>query len=340
MLFVVVSILSVMLVKEHPKFLYLCGFAFSLAFLTKSWHAFLIVAVVGVYFITSKLILRLHWKQWVLFLMSAFAPILIWMVVRYQYDGFTFIKNMVDIDLLHRVAQPLEGHTGGFLYYIQMMFSLSLTTGLLPLCIAVYYGVLKLIGTQDIISQLQPHLKSDLSIYLIWIFLPLALFTIAQTKISWYAIPIFFPVVVLSGLLFAQIMQSGKKYLALQVVFCSLFLLMVIPSFARTWNEMKPAYEDTLQPFIANELSTKSNIKGKKAYLEIDQPLTPEQWDQSYLLIGELYLDLKCQPGGIQQFITHPENSILIISSNQYVQNSDSLQGYNVIDKSKDFLCL
>ncbi len=340
MLFVVISILSAILIKEHPRFLYLCGFAFSLAFLTKSWHAFLVVAVVGVYFITSKLIWKLNWKQWILFLLSAFGPIFLWMAIRYGYDGFNFFKNMVEVDLLHRVQQPLEGHTGGVFYYVQLMFDMSLTTGLLPLFIAVYYLFLKITGEQDAILQMNHNLKKDFSNYLIWILLPLVLFTIAQTKISWYAIPIFFPIVVLAGLLFAQIIQSGRKYIALQLLFCALLLIILIPSFIRTWDEIQPAYQDDLQIFMADELTKSGSIKGKNAYLEIDQPLTPLQWDQSYLLVGELYLDLKCRPGGVQEFIKHPQGSVLIISSNQYNQYRSDLQKYNVVEQNKKLLCL
>lgn len=341
MLFVVISILSAMLIKEHPKLLYLCGIAFSLAFLTKSWHSFLIVAVVGIYFITSKLIFKLNWKQWLIFLLSAFGPILIWLAIRYQYDGFKFFMNMIYTDLLNRVGQPLEGHTGGVFYYFQLMFEMSLITGLFPLCIALYYGLLKLIGAQDAISNMSTNLKSDLSVYFMWAVVPLILFSIAQTKISWYAIPIFFAIVVLAGLLFTQTMRSQRrKYIPLQLVSCGLLILIAIPSFFRTWHELQPAYNDTLQPFIASELITKENIKGKNAYLEIDRPFDPLKWDQSYLLCGELYLDLKCQSGGVQEFLTHSKDSVLIISIDKYSQYAGNLKNCKVIDKSKEYICL
>ena len=340
MLFVVVSILSAMLIKEHTKFLYLCGFAFSLAFLTKSWHSLLIVFVVGVYFIASKLMFKLNWKQWVAFAASAFGPILIWLAVRYQYDGFQFLKKMVDIDLLNRVGQPLEGHSGGLFYYVQAMFSASLTTGLFPLCIALYYGFLKAIDAQDVLSQMNQKFKTDLLLYLIWVVVPLIAFSIPQTKISWYAIPIFFSIVLLTGILFAQMMRGPRKYLAFQLILCGLLVLIAVPSFSRTWNELQPGYKDTLQPFLANELTTKENIKGKNAYLVIDSPFTPQKWDQSYLLLGELYLDLKCKSGGVQDFINNSKDSVLIISKNQYTQFSGSLKNYEIVDKSDEYLCL
>jgi 4-amino-4-deoxy-L-arabinose transferase-like glycosyltransferase len=340
MLFVVVSILSAMLIKEHPKFLYLCGFAFSLAFLTKSWHSILIVAVVGVYFIASKLIFTLNWKQWLAFAASAFGPILIWIAVRYQYDGFQFFKSMVDLDLLNRVSQPVEGHSGGLFYYVQMMFVTSLTTGLFPLCIALYYGFLKVIDAQDIFSQMNQRFKKDLILYLIWFVMPLIAFSIPQTKIYWYSIPIFYSIVVLSGLLFAQTMRGSRKYRAFQIILCGLLVLIVVPSFSRTWSELQPAYEDTLQPFLASELTAKENIKGKNAYLVIDSPFTPQKWDQSYQLLGELYLDLKCKSGGVQDFLNNSKDSVLIISKNQYSQYSGKLKNFEVVEKNKEYLCL
>lgn len=340
MLFVVVSILAAMLIKEHTKFLYLCGFAFSLAFLTKSWHSLLIVFVVGAYFIVSKLMFKLSWKQWLGFLASAFGPILIWLVIRYQYDQFQFLKNMVDLDLLNRVGQSVEGHSGGLFYYVQLMFFMSLTTGLFPLCIALNYGLLKSIGAQDFLSQMNQKFKNDLSLYLIWFVVPLVAFSIPQTKISWYSIPIFFSIVLLTGILFAQMMRAPRKYRTFQLMLCGLLVLIAVPSFLRTWNELQPAYKDTLQPFIANELTTKENIKGKNAYLVIDNPFAPQKWDQSYLLLGELYLDLKCRSGGVQDFINNSKDSVLIISKNQYNHSSGSLKNFEVVDKSDEYLCL
>lgn len=340
MLFVVVSLLSAMLIKEQIKFLYLCGFSFSLAFLTKSWHSLLIVAVVGIYLIVSKLILRINWKQWLVFIMSAFGPILIWLAVRYRFDGFRFLQNMVTIDLFHRVGQPLEGHSGGPFYYIQLMFTMSLTTGLFPVCVALYYGFLKSAGAHDAFAQMNQRLKEDLLFYIIWFAVPLIIFSIPQTKLLWYAIPIFFSIVFFTGLLFAQTMRSSREYKALQFILCGLLVLIVIPSFSNTWDELKPRYEDTLQPFLVNQLSAKENIKGKNAYLVIDDPLTPKKWDQNYLLLGELYLDLTCKSGGVQEFLSNSKNSVLIISKKQYDKNVGRLKNCKVVDAGKEYLCL
>lgn len=340
MLFVVISILSAMLIKEHPKFLYLCGFSFSLAFLTKSWHSLIIVAIVGMYFIVSKLLFKLSWKQWLLFLLSALGPVLLWLIVRYQYDGLIFLQNMLSTDLFNRVSQPLEGHTGGFFYYIQLMFMMSLTTGLLPLCLTLYYGSLKVIGARDAFSRMNPNFKNDSAVYLLWIFVPLILFSFAQTKISWYAIPIFFALVVFSGLFLVQALNSPRVFRVFQIGMSAVLVLIVILSYFTTWNEIKPAYQDSLQPYLAENLAKHENIKGKNAYLETDGLIAPLTWDQSYLLVSELYLDLKCKSGGLQEFLKNPKGSILIISADKYNQSANALNGYKIISRNEDYLCL
>lgn len=340
MLFTVLSILSAVLVKEHPRCLYLCGLFFSFAFLTKSWSSFIIVAVAGICFIWSKLVLSFKPKQWVLFFLSAFGPILIWCAVRYHYDGLKFLQGMVNTDLLNRTSQPLEGHSGGFFYYIELLFTESPLSGALPACILLYYGFLKLTGMKDSSQQTESPFKKDTRFYLIWILVPLILFSAAQTKTTWYAIPLFFPLVVFCALLTAQILQTDKKLKPIRWAFCIVLIAIVIPSFVNTYRQIKPEYDDTFQPYIVQQLSAKENLKGKTAYVAVDNPLDPNQWDQSYLLTGELYMNLKCQSGGIQGFLKSSGKSILLISSNQYSQNSTSLQKYLVVDKGKDYLCL
>lgn len=138
-LFMVLSILAALLVEERPWALPVCSGAFALAFLTRSWHALIIVAVVGVIFLRRGILRRLSWKQWTLFLAAGAVPILLWMAVRYAYDGTHFFTEMVRVDLLNRTTQVLENHGGGITAYLGWLLQLSLVTGLLPICLILFY---------------------------------------------------------------------------------------------------------------------------------------------------------------------------------------------------------
>ncbi|MBB3854307.1 ArnT family glycosyltransferase [Saccharococcus caldoxylosilyticus] len=86
------AILSLLLSVKNDKWLYVSGLAFSFAFLTKSWHAGNIAIIMGLYLIVTGKYKRLSYKKWITLCLCMIVPILIWAVVRYQYDGFTFFN--------------------------------------------------------------------------------------------------------------------------------------------------------------------------------------------------------------------------------------------------------
>ncbi len=339
LLFAVLAVFSAALVRENIGYLYACGLLLSLSFLAKSWYALPVLGVIGLYFILSKRIRLPRAPQWALFALCALSPALLWAAARFGCDGMKFLGGMAGTDLVNRSAQALEGHAGGAFYYIQMLFSASPAAGAFALCIGLYFAFLKVTAVREGGLPLDGNLKEDFPLYLVWVFLPLFLFSLAQTKTTWYAVPLFFPIVLLGGLLFARAMQGGKKLTGTKVILCLLLAALAIPSYVGTWNVLQPSYQDDLQPFLAQQLASDGRLHGKNAYLVIENPLTPGQWDQSYLLLGELYLDFNCKPGGVKEFLSSP-GSVLVISAKEYGQNGAALQGCTVVSRSSGFLCL
>lgn len=97
-------------VQKHQSYIYLCGFLFSLAFLAKSWHALILLAIGGLYLILSGLWKKLHIRNYILFLLSAFGPILLWAIVRYQYDGMNFLGQMFGVDVTQRISSSASAN--------------------------------------------------------------------------------------------------------------------------------------------------------------------------------------------------------------------------------------
>lgn len=59
LLFFTLAMLAMLELREHPRFIYLCGLFFSLAFLTKSFHAGMIAAVGGLFLLLTGELKRL-----------------------------------------------------------------------------------------------------------------------------------------------------------------------------------------------------------------------------------------------------------------------------------------
>ncbi|WP_406541836.1 ArnT family glycosyltransferase [Clostridium ljungdahlii] len=116
-LFFTLSIICLTLAKKNILWFYSSGFISALAFLTKSWHAGSIGVIIVIYLTINRSMINK--KDIAIFILSTSFPILVWSLLRYSQDGFTFFKNMISYDLMARTSRTLEGHIGGMCYYIE-----------------------------------------------------------------------------------------------------------------------------------------------------------------------------------------------------------------------------
>ena len=121
-MFFTFAMLAMFLIPKKKYMLYICGFMFACAFLTKSWHAMMIVAIGGLYLLISGEIKKLSLKQWLCFLLSFVLPLGIWAGVRFSQDGITFLQGMLEYDLLKRTGEGIENHSFPFNYYFEFIF--------------------------------------------------------------------------------------------------------------------------------------------------------------------------------------------------------------------------
>lgn len=95
------------LVKKNHKYVYGCGLAFSLAFLTKSWHAGMIMAVGGIYLLGTGELRRFRKKEWAGFLLSVFCATdaVVWLAL---YQGRLFLPEEYGRDRFAGTDRKLE----------------------------------------------------------------------------------------------------------------------------------------------------------------------------------------------------------------------------------------
>lgn len=156
--------------------LYLTAAAMGLGFLTKGPVAVVIPAAVSLLDCASRgewrIWLRLvaDGRAWALFALIALP----WYVAQYLRDGDGFLSGFLLRHNLDRFQQPLEGHGGGWWYYLPVVL-----VGMLP------YTTLLL----RVLARSRTRFSEPLGRYLlIWFGVVFALFTLAATKLPHYLI--------------------------------------------------------------------------------------------------------------------------------------------------------
>ncbi len=210
LLFSLAMICMLQIRDDHRK-LYLCGFLFALAFLTKSFHAGLIAVIGGLYLLLTGLFKKVRLKEYVIFILSFGAPIGLWVIARLCTDGTAFLKEMWLTDVLGRSQSGFGSNEAGFSYYFS--YYLGNMSGKVP----VYRVVLGLLLVSCLIlavmsfvqKQRTKHgadgngtksVKDDMIGFSLWILIPALAFSVVRTKLLWYEYPAITALLITAGI--------------------------------------------------------------------------------------------------------------------------------------------
>jgi 4-amino-4-deoxy-L-arabinose transferase-like glycosyltransferase len=294
------SILSLVLSEHSSKWFYVSALSFSLAFLTKSWHACNLLIIIFLYLIFTGVYKRLTFKNWVLMMSFMFGPIIIWGIFRYQYDGIAFFKNMIMYDLLKRSSNAIEGHIGSRFYYLEIIwnFSKDWIILLIGLTVANFYIATK---------RIKPSLNGGYAIGLcLWLFTPLILYSLAETKIRWYILPIYPAISIITGILCANIFQKSK-------VGVKVTIIALILSITANYEQQILSYIHNPIPklhlSLVQNLQNIDEVKGYNLYIYRH---TKNVWAQNTVLAAELYGDLRVRDGGLKTFLKNDRALLLL----------------------------
>lgn len=319
LLFTTISLLSMFYIEKNKKFLYISGFFFSLAFLTKSWHSLFIVAIGGLYLLFSGEIKKIKFLQWFKFIASFVVPIGIWVALRIKADGIKFIKEMITYDLLKRTSTGIEGNGQNILFYTKHMI------------VEVSISALVLIVFLIMLKYFKRVVNKQNLPFIFWIVVPFIAFNIAKTKLLWYIVPIYIPIILFSSYLIVEFLRKDKSILRYIIV--AIMSISIIFNGGILGKTILNPDNNPVQDFI-KKVSEYDSIKGKDAYIAIDS----EEWRQSELFVAEIYLDVKAMNGGVQAFENSNE-SILIVSHNIY-DSTENLKNYEKVYENTELLVL
>ncbi|MHB8881381.1 MAG: ArnT family glycosyltransferase [Thermodesulfovibrionales bacterium] len=183
--FAVLTFYLVIRGSDRPLFFCLAGLPAALAFLTKSFSVIAVLAVIGLFVLLARKRSGLLLRHYLGFACLFLLPLLAWGIARYHYDGLLFFKAMVWYDLIRRSSQGVEGHAGNYLFYITTFFQgaawwVYSSGGLLLLLLIPQKAPAK-----DL-PKINAHTAYPLLLLVIWLILPMVLFSVAKTKLPWY----------------------------------------------------------------------------------------------------------------------------------------------------------
>ncbi len=332
-LFFTIAMLAMMEIPEKHSRSYICGVCFSLAFLTKSYHAGIILVIGGLYMLTTGEIKRFKIREWIFFVLSMAVPAGIWMIARYTQDGLTFFMTMLTEDVLSRSSAASEGHTGNALFYVQRYF---LDFGM------IYWLLLAviLLAGGYLIFKKKESIKPYIG-YLLWFTVPLAAFSAVSTKLNWYSYPILVPLCMLAAVVIGKLLENSRFSIAMKKIVLFITAAVIIFYGYRTFNEaIVSIHGDALQTFIAESVDREDEIAGANAYIQVRQEMEDGSvWNQNNTFIAEIEGDFRCKPHGVSGYLECMEKKVIYISREDYNNMKDMLTG-EVLFESDEYLML
>ena len=368
-LFFTLAMLCMLRSRENHKQLYLCGLLFSLAFLTKSWHAGMIAAVGGLYLLGTGELFRLKAREWGGFLLSVFAPLLLWFGWRFTKDGFFFLRQMVEVDLLARTGSAdFEGHEFPFSFYYDMVFGAEgfIYRWLLLICAAGLLCCLVWLWRSRTWKEAWRNgTLPDALGYLLWFLVPFLGFSTIRTKLIWYCYPCTVPLALGAAVFLGKALrmplafQEGGERQALPPILrtsagklaAGLAVWILAAACAAgtgyyMWNcylhVIREAHGDPFQLFIQESVDRDSKYAGEKAYVFVpgEDPSDIGSWDQNMLFVAEISGDFHCADGGVDDFLEEEDPAVLYIDAVHYEEYERELSETELLYENGSYLLL
>ena len=289
--------ISLSLSSEKPNWILPAGLCFACMFLTKSWHAICFIPLVFFYLLWTKGFKNVGWWRLILFFLLALGPIGIWVLVRYHFDGWTFLRQMVEYDLLNRSSNQIEGHQSTPFFYLKSIaFNPPLLIGT---ALGIAYFILVLKRKQKLSNEAKLTIIAILSIF--------GLFTLSSTRLDWYVFNGYIPLCICTGVLLPRFIvflgQKEKPKLKKASIIVSSLALSISSLVSCSCGFMEPKgteYDQIISGVTLRKYST--------VYVLREGPDM-----QGFLLTLELYYDATYWIGTFDDFVGNP-NSYMVIS--------------------------
>jgi len=302
-LFFTLAMLCMLEIPQKQNRLYLCGLFFSLAFLTKSFHAALIVVIGGLYLLFAGELKKIKCRTMLRFLAASCVPIVVWAVMRMRVDGLMFMKQMVLVDVLGRTSGALNNNQQPFGWYTQ--YFLGTMSG--KLMVYLWAFMICAIG-----AVYDSHLFTRQNYrrvvgYLLWIFVPYLAFSAVTNKLIWYMYPVTIPLLMCAGLVIGRLVRERKLAPAVRILLFMGACCILAVYGIREFQTIRAQGSNEFQQLVAQ---TAAEQRGQVdiAYIafsveesDANQSVNTT-WAQQDVYLAEVYGDWRCDDGGLDAF--------------------------------------
>ena len=135
--------------------------------------------------------------------------------------------------------------------------------------------------------------------------------------------------------------QEGVITILLKTVVAMAFVYIIVTNMYSTYlYAVREIHGDEMQMFIAESVERDSEYAGLNAYVEAPQEMEDGTvWNQHVRFMAEISGDLKCQDGGVADFLKE-EDAVLYISKDRYQENKKSLKDCEILFEKGNYLLL
>jgi 4-amino-4-deoxy-L-arabinose transferase-like glycosyltransferase len=154
--------------------------AFGLAFMTKSAAGLLApLAVISSVVLDRQVLLTVRSRRFWLGALVAALLVLPWHILMLGQHGSAFVDQYLGHSILERATGVVDGHSGDRLYYLDRLYRFFYPWALLAPFALVLTGRQALLGSAPV------------RVLLVAALLVFGLFTLAETKLRWYIVPLY-----------------------------------------------------------------------------------------------------------------------------------------------------
>ncbi|MGN0247370.1 MAG: glycosyltransferase [Lachnospiraceae bacterium] len=326
------AMLCMLQIRENHQKLYWCGFFFALAFLTKSFHAGVIVAIGGLYLLLTGELKRIKVREYLKFFASFAIPLCLWVFGRICVDGTAFLKEMWLTDVMGRSKSGFGSNEAGFSYYFSYYIG-NMTKSVPVYRVALVLlllaaGILLIVKVADAKKQTDAKKKKDVSFFKhlkvflfhrdvigmsLWILVPTMAFSLVRTKLLWYQYPSVTALLIVTGIVTGIVCEKKQIPLLFRMgvgvvtivtaCYFSYSLFQTFESYGKD-GYMTNDFQLLIQDVAAGQDSGDFYTAVYRA-LPTDDPNHPidSKWAQQDVFVAEAYGEYHCDDGGFEGMI-------------------------------------
>ncbi len=336
------AMICMMQIPEKKSNLYWCGLFFSLAFLTKSFHAGVIAAIGGLYLILTGEIKKLSVKNWLLFLASIFVPLLLWAVPRAMIDGTAFFQKMWETDVLGRTDGTLQNNIAPFTYYAEYFFGASSGKVTPYLCALV----ICLIGLFLFSKSFAWKNREKYIGWVLWAAVPFAAFSLVTNKLLWYMYPVLIPLLLAAGIVTARVLKNSQVLVAMRSVFAVVVVFVLLYFTGNVYDTICSQGPNEFQELV-KEVAAFEEYQGCDAFVDYglnEDGSIQSAWSQQDVFVAQAYGDFNCVEDGYMGLMLRStltgETGLLFVGDDVYEEYGSFYKEREIIARSEHYYAL